>query len=55
MTVTPQPRQLEQSEIRAIASRWLGPVAAERLVQGGTALTVLRTMAVNRVLVDCHS
>ena len=47
---TKQPRPLEQSEIRAIASRWLGPVAAERLVRGGTALTVLRTMAVNRTL-----
>jgi hypothetical protein len=47
---TEQPRCLEPDEIRAIASRWLGPVTAETLVRDGTALTVLRTMAVNRVL-----
>jgi len=41
---------LEQDEILSIANSWFGPAAAEALVRGGTALTVLRTMAVNRTL-----
>jgi hypothetical protein len=47
MNAMPPPRRLTPIEIGAITRSWFDPIAAEILVCGGTALAVLRAMAVN--------